>query len=67
MEATITYKAILMWVVCWGGTEIVHFLVVLVRVLSDKLDGLLRVFLVLGACLDYKLLTRYRLLRSRNL
>lgn len=52
MEAAITDKAFLMWVVCWGGTEIVHFLVVLGGVLSDKLDCLLRVSLVLGACLD---------------
>jgi hypothetical protein len=52
MEAAITDLAFLMWgVVCWGGSKIVHFLVVF-RVLSDKLDGLLRVFLVLGACLD---------------
>lgn len=67
MEATITDQAFLMWVICRGGTEIIHFLVVLRRVLSDKLDGLLRVFLVFSARLDYKLLTRYRLLRSRNL
>jgi hypothetical protein len=67
MEAAITDQAFLMWVVSRGGTEIVHFLVVLGGVLSDKLDGLLRIFLVLGASLDYKLLTRYRLLRSRNL
>jgi hypothetical protein len=67
MEATITDKAFLMWVVCRGGTEILHFLVALVGVLSDKLDRLLWVLLVLSASLDYKLLTRYRLLRSRNL
>jgi hypothetical protein len=53
MEAAFTDKAFLMrGVICRGGTEIVHFLVVLRWVLSDKLDGLLRVFLVLGACLD---------------
>jgi hypothetical protein len=67
MEAAITDNAFLVWVVCRGSTEIVHFLVVLRGVLSDKLDGLMRVFLVLGARFDYKLLTRYRLLRSRNL
>jgi hypothetical protein len=67
MEATITDEALLMWVICRGCTEIIHFLVVLGVVLSDKLDGLLRVFLVFCASLDYKLLTRHRLLRSRNL
>ncbi len=51
MEAAITYKTLLMQLVCMRCTEIVHFLMVL-WVLSDKLDGFLRVFLVFGARLD---------------